>query len=782
MSSDPLLDSDTQSPDAENVEAAELSVLQQAAGRLSLRRKIRHVTDRVAHGLISFGGISVIITILLIFLYLFYEVVPLFESAEIERVEQYSIAGRGDSQTLHTAIEEQAEIAMHLGSDAVLTFFNFASGTVISQSQIALPPGAEISSFAIDTEASGVMALGLSNGQVQIIAHEYDVAFLPPDNSRVITPRFSYPFGEDPYQLFTESEVVDIAIRTRGDEMTLAALDDVGRIQVVEVSQQSGLFAAFDSAGEDSFEVEFAPEVIRSAESTRLLIDGDRRWLFAVSDNGLIRAANLRAIQGGEFSGFEIETFVTENGLLPTNVSFLLGGVSLLVADESGAIGQWFVSRQSEQTELSKIRSFEPSGFPVSSVTVEQRRKNFISADGEGTVSIYNTTANRAVFSQSLLPIGITNLALSPRGNALLIEDEDGTFSAWEVHNEHPEVSLSALWEKVWYEGYSEPEYIWQSSAATNEFEPKYSLVPLSFGTLKAAFYAMLIAAPLAICGAIFTGYFMAPGMRSKVKPLIELMEALPTVVLGFLAGLWLAPFVEQNLLGIFSILIILPLSILLASLGWMFLPKQVRHAVPDGWEAAILIPVILIFGVFSFLIAAPLEVLLFDGDIRFWITNEMGIAYDQRNAMVVGFAMGFAVIPTVFSIAEDAIFTVPRHLSYGSLALGATPWQSLVRVVLPTASPGIFSGLMIGLGRAVGETMIVLMATGNTPIMDINIFEGMRTLAANIAVEIPESEVDSTHYRILFLAALVLFTFTFVINTVAEIVRQRLRSKYSTI
>ncbi|MEQ8953206.1 MAG: ABC transporter permease subunit, partial [Gammaproteobacteria bacterium] len=235
-------------------------------------------------------------------------------------------------------------------------------------------------------------------------------------------------------------------------------------------------------------------------------------------------------------------------------------------------------------------------------------------------------------------------------------------------------------------------------------------------------------------------------------------------------------------LLSVFSLLVILPISIVLASLAWMYLPRDFRHSVPDGWEAAILIPVILLFGYLSFVIAGPLELWLFDGDLRFWITNDLGISYDQRNAMVVGFAMGFAVIPTIFSISEDAISEVPRSLSYGSLALGATPWQTLYRVVLPTASPGIFSALMIGMGRAVGETMIVLMATGNTPIMDVNIFEGMRTLAANIAVEIPESEVDSTHYRILFLAALVLFIFTFIINTAAEVIRQRLRAKYSTI
>jgi phosphate transport system permease protein len=139
-----------------------------------------------------------------------------------------------------------------------------------------------------------------------------------------------------------------------------------------------------------------------------------------------------------------------------------------------------------------------------------------------------------------------------------------------------------------------------------------------------------------------------------------------------------------------------------------------------------------------------------------------MGIGFDQRNSLVVGMAMGFAVIPTIFSIAEDAIFSVPKYLANGSLALGATPWQTLTRVVLLTASPGIFSGIMMGVGCAVGETMIVLMATGNTPVMDLSIFQGMRTLSANIAVEIPESEVGSTHYRVLFL------------------VRQRLREKYS--
>jgi phosphate transport system permease protein len=151
---------------------------------------------------------------------------------------------------------------------------------------------------------------------------------------------------------------------------------------------------------------------------------------------------------------------------------------------------------------------------------------------------------------------------------------------------------------------------------------------------------------------------------------------------------------------------------------------------------------------------------------------------YVQRNAMVVGFIMGFAVIPIIYTISDDALGAVPESLRAGSLGSGATPWQTAIRVVVPTAMSGLFSALMIGLGRAVGETMIVLMAAGNTPVLEWNIFNGFRTLSANIAVELPEAVINSTHYRMLFLAALTLFAITFVVNTVAELVRLRFRKR----
>ncbi len=190
------------------------------------------------------------------------------------------------------------------------------------------------------------------------------------------------------------------------------------------------------------------------------------------------------------------------------------------------------------------------------------------------------------------------------------------------------------------------------------------------------------------------------------------------------------------------------------------------------------------VFDLFRVLVTILVTILM--SALIAWVLTALGAdprggilgTYVQRNALVVGFVMGFAIIPIIFTIAEDALSAVPEHLRSASLGAGATPWQTATRIVVPTAMSGLFSAVMIGLGRAVGETMIVLMAAGNTPLMEWNIFNGFRTLSANLAVELPEAVRDSTHYRTLFFAALTLFAMTFVVNTVAEAVRLHFRKK----
>ena len=198
------------------------------------------------------------------------------------------------------------------------------------------------------------------------------------------------------------------------------------------------------------------------------------------------------------------------------------------------------------------------------------------------------------------------------------------------------------------------------------------------------------------------------------------------------------------------------------------------------GWNrprAAAVSLAVFVGGVAFALVLAVVAAVFLDA-LRLETRGGLFGTYVQRNAMVVAIGMSFAIIPLVFTIADDALSSVPEHLRSASLGAGATPWQTAIRVIVPAAASGLFSAVMIGLGRAVGETMIVLMAAGNTPLVSWNIFNGFQTLSAAIATELPEAARGSTHYRVLFLAALVLFAMTFVVNTAAELVRQRFRRR----
>ncbi|AMO54485.1 phosphate ABC transporter permease [Endozoicomonas montiporae] len=737
---------------------------------LKRKRSLRFLKDNVARWAVAVGGLGVIAAITLIFFYLVYEVAPLFKGATITPQSTWTQSIDQDKPSLYMSMEEQGEIALSINRLGELNFRSTRTGDDKARFYLPLPTGTEVTTLTSDSADSTLMAAGLSDGQAIVFKYGHKISW--PNDQRVITPVVEYPYGKEPLTLGNAS-LSDITLADNDRQLFIAAISN-GKMVATAFSKEENFLT-------EEVTLEQQPITLPAIPGTpeQLKIEPDQRWLFVRmtgDEMAIINVARMNQLY------LHSVTDLTVGDANITDIQFLLGGVSLLTGDDSGLISQWSMVRDdNNEWSLQRIRDFKLTDNPITSIKPEHRRKGFLAADTEGNVGVFYTTAGRSIIREKLSDGVINQMAISPRSNYLLVDGQNGV-EFLRVKNEHPEVSFSALWQKVWYEGYEQPEYIWQSSASNNDFEPKLSLTPLSFGTLKAAFYAMLLATPLAIAGAIYTAYFMAPGMRRKVKPMIELMEALPTVILGFLAGLWLAPLIENNLPGIFALLLFVPVGILLFAFIWDALPSKIRHSVPEGWQAALLVPVVLLSGYVAFSMNTVLEVTFFNGDMRTWLTSELGIPYDQRNALVVGLAMGFAVIPTIFSIAEDAIFSVPKHLSYGSLALGATPWQTLVRVVLLTASPGIFSAVMIGMGRAVGETMIVLMATGNTPIMDVNIFEGMRTLAANIAVEMPESEVGSSHYRILFLAALVLFLFTFVVNTAAEIVRHRLRKKYSSL
>ncbi|NVK23154.1 MAG: ABC transporter permease subunit, partial [Kangiellaceae bacterium] len=671
------------------------------------KHKRRKFNDLLARYGIAMGGMSVIVAVVLICFYLFWVVLPIFKPAHIELNKEYSWQ---QPEIQHIGVEEYGEIAFSIDNDGQMLFVDTETGSEISSYDLS--SSAQLTDIA-QVDLKGLMVAGFDDGSFQLMGQKYAISY--PNDTRKITASVEYPFGEEAFEL-ADSAIKVINAKRWEDGAIIAAVTDSGEIVAKVYSLEESFLddgLSLEEVSSQTIQLDFSAKY--------LLVTEGPDWLYAIGEQGQTAVYRYR---DGSWQLHE-KLQLTDQGVLVSQAVFLLGQSSLLIGDNQGNIHQWFQVRTDNVFGLKHIRQFNLSEQPITQIIPEARRKGFIAADVQGEIGIFYATSERlletASFGQS-----VQGLAINSRSNKLMIVGQDAATNLFVVENEHPEISWSSLWNKVWYESYEEPTFTWQSSASTNDFESKFSLVPLSFGTLKAAFYAMLFAVPLAIFGAIFTAYFMAPKMRGMVKPTVEIMEALPTVILGFLAGLWLAPMVEENLMGILLILILLPMLTVLFGIAWANAPDAIKHRVPDGWQAALLFPIIIFGTLFAFWLGEPLEAVMFDGNMPAWL-NDHGINYDQRNSLVVGIAMGFAVIPTIFSITEDAIFSVPKHLTNGSLALGASQWQTLTRVVLPTASPGIFSALMIGLGRAVGETMIVLMATGNTPIMDMNIFEGMR-------------------------------------------------------
>ncbi len=717
----------------------------------------RRLTNTITAKVIGAGGVAVIAAIVLIMGYLFWVILPIFAPTSIDVLDNVSYQ---PEDVLAIGSDDSFEIVTLVRGNGHVEFRNPSTFELENVAEMSAMPWRDAILVFPTTDTYAVRD---TSNEVRFFRISHQVRYI--DNTRTLEQRVEPVFVNTTYQLPQDTADFDVY---RSDE----------DLRIVARRQDGSLLLAEFEEVDDDFELEFPIEnTIEAPPGRYRTLFGPRgRFLFNVNeqtgDFQLILVPSVlrpRVVQSSSFA---------EDGKAPTAFEPLLGRYSILVGHDSGVVRQWSLSPSEIGTVFKPIRSMDFDA-PILTLASEQRRKGFVAVDANNTAHLAYTTSNRVLTSIDFDAMPKL-LVFSPRADRLVTYQAD-QIQTYAIQNAHPEISWNSLWGKVWYEGYEEPVFSWQSSSADTDFEAKFSLTPLLFGTLKAAFYAMIFAIPIAVAGAVYTANFMSPGMRAWVKPGIEIMAALPTVILGFLAGLWLAPIVEDHLTSVLLCVIVLPIGMLLFATLWSRMPSKVLSAC-DGWFAAIAVPVLVFFTWITLEFDQPLANLFFSGDAKTWMYEKLGLEYDQRNALIIGIAMGLAVIPTIFSIAEDAIYGVPQHLVHGSLALGATRWQTLVRVVLLTASPGIFSAIMIGFGRAVGETMIVLMATGNTPIMDLNLFQGMRTFAANIAVEMPESEANSTHFRILFLMALVLFFITFMFNTVAEIVRNRLRTRYGNL
>lgn len=727
--------------------------------------------DRAASWFITGGGLLIIVTIIGIFFLIASVAVPLFQGAGAERRAVSDLPG---------GIEVSSVLAVGSGEYLENLFLLSAAGEFIfteprggqPHKSIRLEPPGGGPAHLLSSELSGKLRYSLTWASGWVSLEEVSVV-----------PRFDRG-GRRSLAISVERVT---ALPPPAGEVPLLAL--------ARFDEEAGATAAFllpgnrlaisqQRAGEGFME-EAEPEILHypldsplPGRVTAIVLNGSGTALYAGTGNGHLLRWDLS--EPGEPVLVESQAAFAD-GRAVTALAMALGEITLLVGDGGGGVSAWFPVRpaQGGAKVLRNIHHLQGHGAAIRQLLPSRRGRSVVSLAEDGSVAFNHITNERHLLSLDA-PSPLVRIGLSTRFNGMVGLEASGELGLWDINIPHPEASWSSYFGKIWYEGYQEPAYVWQSSAGSDDYEPKLSLLPLIFGTLKATFFGMLFATPLAILGAIYTSHLMNAGLRNFVKPAIEIMGAVPSVVIGFLAALWLAPILNTSLPGIFMMLGLLPLVIVATLFLWERIAARlpVRHF-GRGFELLILIPTICLAIYASLGLGEVLEQHLFAGNFPVWLYRHLGVVADQRNSIVIAFALGFAVVPIIFTIADDALVNVPPNLTAASLALGASRWQTVWRVVLPSASPGIFAALMIGLGRAVGETMIVLMATGNTPIMDWSVFNGMRTLAANIAVEIPEAPVSSTLYRTLFLSGLLLFMVTFLINSAAEAVRQRLRKKY---
>jgi phosphate transport system permease protein len=239
--------------------------------------------------------------------------------------------------------------------------------------------------------------------------------------------------------------------------------------------------------------------------------------------------------------------------------------------------------------------------------------------------------------------------------------------------------------------------YIWQPTSD----RPKVSLWPIILGTLKATLVGLLFACPVGVAAAVFSSEFAPAKLREVIKPVIELLAGIPSVVMGFFALIVLAT----------------------------------------------------------------------------WLQDAFGFTY-RLNAVNAGLALGFALVPIVYTISEDGLSAVPRSYREAAYALGASRLQTAVSVVLPAAAPAVFASFVLAFGRAIGETMILLMAGGNAALTSFSLLDPLRTLSATIAAEMGEVVVGSAHYSALFFMGTLLFVITFISNTVGTWVIQGMQRR----
>lgn len=726
-------------------------------------KKIKR-NDTIARWVITIGGSLIIFCVVGMFALIAKEAFPLLGGAKTKLFGSFK-SENANKAIVFAGLDRYKIAAYVLFQDGTIGIHDLVDKTPIATQSLANP-----ASIALAKRIAGdYVFLQLEDGRSQIHKIGFNASYDENSNRSVL---FATTLVNE-IEAANLSVVASDATILENEGSLYARILENGSAQIIISSEEENLFGDIESI-QNTVTVESSSR----KSFIKVALSSDGSTIYFATTTGAIEKWTIN----DEGQATYRETVPPSRSSDPVSaIALAFGSDSLAASRISGDFATYSMAQLPEtgRRGLMPIHNFPEIKNSFAQIQSSPRNKTLYTLDLNGTFAAYYLTTEKQLFRlPSVEPI--VGFGLSPKGDAILTWDEENTLTRWDIDSQHPEITVQALFGKIHYETYDHAELVWQSSSGSDDFEPKFSLVPLIFGSLKGTFFSMLFAAPIAILGAIYTSQFANKHMRGIVKPIIELIGAVPSVVIGFLAALWLAPKMESHLASFIAFIPLVMLCVLAMLFLWSFLLRNpdIKYRV-SGYEFIVMLPAIICGYLLASTLAPIIETQAFAGNFQQWIYDTLNITYDQRNCFVIAIALGFIVIPILYTMADDALMSVPQSLQAASLAVGATRWQTMMRITLPSASPGIFAAMIIALGRAIGETMIVLMATGNTPILDWSIFNGMRTLSANIAVEIPEAPVGGTLYRVLFLSGILLILFTSTLNTVAEIIRQRLRKKY---
>ncbi|HVR75934.1 MAG TPA: hypothetical protein VMT52_16500, partial [Planctomycetota bacterium] len=616
-------------------------------------RSVRLI-DGAAGITIRCGGIFVMLAVLGICVFLVHVVVPLFGGASVGEPASF-VLPRGAGDLLLAEVNEYRSLGLALYRDGTVHVFDARTGSVIREAR-AVPEGVVVKAFSRSGEG-GHVAFGLEDGSILLGRISFDNSFIdhvPEDgdgsaagsaalDSLAVGGSVPYeggvaektPLGQlrhstvqvemqEPVPLGSGTAPVSLVSYSVSDSNeVIVGLSDDGELIFSTISKKQSLLDGVVRVKLRKYSI---PYEKLSEPPAHLLLNARGDQLFLVWRDGGMHRYDLRSPDTPILAE---RTSICPAGATLTSLCFMLGDQSVLVGDSSGGCTAWFrvpaedPAAYPDGYQMVPVHRMESQGSPITALAVSPRDKTFASGSADGSIWLRHMTSERVlarVTEGGTGGRGIAFLQIAPKADGVLAVLEDGRASVWPYTSPHPETTPGTIFGKVWYEGYEAPVHTWQSSSGTDDFEPKFGLMPLIFGTLKATFYALLFAIPIAILAAIYTSEFLSRSARAVVKPAIELMASLPSVVLGFLAALVFAPLIESWVVSLLAVFFVVPVAMVLASYFWLFLPPQWSARLDGLPKLALSTAVFLAAVLAAFPLGLWLESAFFLGDFRAWL------------------------------------------------------------------------------------------------------------------------------------------------------------------